>query len=260
MPRFGENMITDTALEKSLDVRQHSLLQTIQFHLLPGVSIAVVFMGIAALMSRFNLPASLALLTTWLVAGIPIELGILLHQGRQQNGWLSLKGIVLYREPLPVRQYLWLVPVLLVWTAVVSTMFLPLSESLRQVLFWWWPDWLVLTNFVQNMSRYPNSVLWTIVILSFVLNIAIPIMEELYFRGFLLPRMLQWNRWAPLIGVTLFSLYHFWLPWENPARILTLLPLVYAVQWKQNIYLSIAVHCLLNTIGSIGLLVLILNR
>jgi membrane protease YdiL (CAAX protease family) len=94
----------------------------------------------------------------------------------------------------------------------------------------------------------------------FVLNIATPITEELYFRGFLLPRMARWGIWAPLISVALFSLYHFWLPWENPTRIIALLPLVYAVQWKRNIYLSIAVHSLLNTIGSIGLLMLVLNR
>ena len=94
-------MITNIALEKSLDVRQHSLLQIIQFHLLPGLLITCVFIAIAALMSWFHLPTSLALLATWLVAGIPIEVGILLHQGRQQNGRLSLKEIVLYREPIP---------------------------------------------------------------------------------------------------------------------------------------------------------------
>ena len=253
-------MVTSMLSQTRINVRQHSLSQIIAFHLIPGLLITFAFTLIATVTSRFDLPAPLALLTTWLVIGIPIELGILLYQGWRENGRFSLQGVVLYREPLPFRQYIWLVPVLLVWTAIASTIFLPLSESLRQVLFWWWPDWLLLSNFVQNMSQYPDSVLWAIVILSFVLNIAIPIMEELYFRGFLLPRLMHWKNWAPLISVLLFSLYHFWLPWENPARIITLLPLVYAVQWKRNIYLSIMVHCLLNTIGSIGLLVLVLNR
>jgi CAAX protease family protein len=253
-------MVTDMVFQKSMDVRQHSLLQILSLHLLPGLFITFVFTSIAAAMSRFQLPASLALLLTWLVIGIPIELGILLYQGRKENGHISLKGIVLFREPLPVRQYLWLVAVLLLWTALVSTIFVPLSEALRKVFFGWWPDWLILSNFVQKLNQYPASVLWTIVILSFVLNIAIPVMEEMYFRGFLLPRMSHLNQWAPLTSVVLFSLYHFWLPWENPARIIALLPVVYAVQWKRNIYLSVMVHCLLNTIGSIGLLVLVMNR
>ena len=257
---YDPGISRDMVFQNSLIARQHSWSQILWFHLLPGLLIVFIFIAIAAVMGRFDLPASLALLITWLVAGIPIELGILLYQGWKQNGRLSLQGIALYREPLPFRQYLWLVPLLLVWTAIISTIFVPLAESLRQTLFWWWPEWLVLSNFVQKMDEYPASILWTIVVLSFVLNIAIPVMEEIYFRGFLLPRMSHWNQWAPLISVVLFSLYHFWLPWENPTRIITLLPVVYAVQWKHNIYLNILVHCLLNTIGSIGLLILVLNH
>ncbi len=255
-----ENVASSPASESRWIVRQLSLPQVILFHLLPGLLITCAFIAIAALMNRSALPASLALLTTWLVVGLPLELGILLYQGWRQNGHFSFNQIVLYREPLRFRQYLWLVRGLLIWTAISSTLFIPWTDSLRQALFPWWPSWLLLSNFVQNMSRYSSSVLWAMVILSFVLNIAIPIIEELYFRGFLLPRMAGWGNWAPLISVLLFSLYHFWLPWENPTRIIALLPLVYAVRWKRNIYLGIAVHCLLNTIGSIGLLILVLNH
>jgi hypothetical protein len=77
-------MITTSALQKNTNVQQHTLAQTILFHLLPGLLITFVFIAIAGLMNQFNLPPSLALLTTWLVAGIPIELGILLHQGWRQ--------------------------------------------------------------------------------------------------------------------------------------------------------------------------------
>ena len=49
----------------------------------------------------------------------------------------------------------------------------------------------------------------------FVLNGVIgPVVEELYFRGFLLPRMERLGRWAPLVNATLFSIYHFWSPWQ----------------------------------------------
>jgi hypothetical protein len=34
----------------------------------------------------------------------------------------------------------------------------------------------------------------------------------------------------------------------------------YAVWWKRNIYLGIWVHVLLNSIGSLGLLALVLSR
>ena len=57
------------------------------------------------------------------------------------------------------------------------------------------------------------------------------------------------GRWAPLVNVSLFSLYHFWSPWQIVARILGFGPTVYAVRWKRNVYLGMVVHCSLNTIA-----------
>lgn len=52
------------------------------------------------------------------------------------------------------------------------------------------------------------------------------ITEELYFRGYLLPRMGYAGRWAPLLHGFLFAVYHFWTPWMIPTRTLGTLPLV----------------------------------
>jgi membrane protease YdiL (CAAX protease family) len=87
-----------------------------------------------------------------------------------------------------------------------------------------------------------------------------PIVEELYFRGYLLPRMDWMGRWAPLVNVSLFSLYHFWSPWQIVGRILGFGPTVYAVRWKENIYLGMVVHCTLNTLGIILVAGLVLGR
>jgi membrane protease YdiL (CAAX protease family) len=227
--------------------------------LIPGIVITLVFILLARLTAPLGWPPSLALLITWLVAGIPVLAGILFFQGRQRNGTWSLEGILLYRQPLPWQQYAWIVPVLLVWTALASTLLFPLGESVRANLFTIWPDWLDLTALVRNPTQYPTTILWTVVALSAILNIAVPITEELYFRSFLLPRLPASPRWAPLLSTVLFSLYHFWSPWDILGRIITLLPVVYAVQWKRNVYLSILVHCLLNSIGTIGLAAVIMR-
>ena len=76
-----------------------------------------------------------------------------------------------------------------------------------------------------------------------------PIVEELYFRGYLLPRLDRLGRWAPLVNVSLFSLYHFWSPWQVAARILGIGPMVFAVRWKRNVYLGMLIHCTLNLIS-----------
>lgn len=251
--------LSATGIIQQPDIQRHSLTQTLLFHLAPGVVITLVFVSLAWLTRQAGWPASLALLVTWLMAGIPVLLSILFARGRQLNGKLSLKGILQYRQPLPLRQYAWLVPVLLVWAALVSTLLFPLSESLQRSLFPNWPEWLNLSTLAQDPTRYPRSILWTIVALSAVLNIIVPISEELYFRSFLLPRLPVSPKYAPLVSTVLFSLYHFWLPWDIIGRIITLLPVVYAVQWKRNVYLSILVHCLLNLIGTIGLTAVIMG-
>ena len=241
------------------ETERHSLLQVILLHLAPGAVIALVFVILARVTAAQGVPASLALLITWLIAGLPLLLGILFYQGYRLNGKLSLQGILLNRQPLPLRQYAWLVPSLLVWTAISSTLLYSFSEALHQVLFAWTPEWVNLSAFAQNPTNYSSTVVWAVVILSAVLNLAVPITEELYFRSYLLPRLPFGRAWSPLANAVLFSFYHFWLPWDFFGRIVALLPVVYAVQWKHNVYLSILVHCLLNSLGTIGLLVLVLK-
>jgi len=240
-------------------VQHHTWKQTILFHLAPGICITCAFVLLTRLTIPFGWPPNLALLLTWLIIGIPLLIGILLFQAHRLNGTLSLKAILLYRQPLPWRQYAWLVPTLLVWSALASTLLFPLGESIRHSLLSAWPEWLNLSMLAQNPSQYSASILWTIVALSAVLNIAVPITEELYFRSFLLPRLPASPRWAPIWSTVLFSLYHFWLPWDVIGRILALLPVVYVVQWKRNVYVSILVHCLLNLIGTIGLAVAVMG-
>lgn len=240
-------------------IQHHTWKQTILFHFVPGIGITFAFILLARLTKAFGWPPSLALLLSWLIIGIPVLIGILFYQARQLNGTLSLNELLLYRRPLPRNQYIWLVIVLLVWSALMSTLFFPIGEAIRINLFIAWPAWLNLSGLAQHPTQYSSSILWTIVALSAVLNIVVPVVEELYFRSFLLPRLPASQRWAPLLSAVLFSLYHFWLPWDVIGRIISLLPVVYVVQWKRNVYVSIVVHCLLNLIGTIGLAAVVMG-
>jgi membrane protease YdiL (CAAX protease family) len=110
-----------------------------------------------------------------------------------------------------------------------------------------------------NLSALDPAIVWTMVGLSLALNVVVPWVEELYFRGYLLPRMGALGRWAPLVNTALFSLYHAWLPWEFFSRVVALLSAIYVVWWKRDLRVSIWVHVLLNSTGSIGLLALAVN-
>ncbi|MFW5821271.1 MAG: CPBP family intramembrane glutamic endopeptidase, partial [Bacteroidota bacterium] len=90
--------------------------------------------------------------------------------------------------------------------------------------------------------------------------VLIPIIEELYFRGFLLPRMPAGSLvWASVFHSALFALYHTWTPWMFVARTFGVLPLIYAVRKKENIYIGIIAHCILNSIDFIVGLLFILK-
>jgi uncharacterized protein len=72
---------------------------------------------------------------------------------------------------------------------------------------------------------------------------------------------MEWmGRWAPLVNVSLFSVYPFWSPWQVLGRIVALAPTVYAVRWKENIYLGTVIHCTGNVLGIILVGNLVLGR
>ena len=87
-----------------------------------------------------------------------------------------------------------------------------------------------------------------------------PIAEELYFRGYLLPRLSRFGAWCPVISALFFALFHVWQPYNIPVIFVTVLPWMYLVWWKRNVYLSILIHCLGNSVGAIFALVEFMSR
>ncbi len=222
----------------------------IGLHLIPGALITAFYFLTAPLFIRAGYPPLMSVFLAILVILIPFELGFLLYQGKQLNGRVSLKGIVLNREKIPAWQMVVFVLVLFVWSGLVFTLLPKVDNYFIQTLFSWFPTWSLPANSLGDPSQYARSAYALTIIIGLVLNgFAGPIVEELYFRGYLLPRIPA-ARWvAPAINVLLFSLYHFFSPWQNVTRILALIPLVYVVAWKRNIYISMITHCMLNTIG-----------
>lgn len=155
-------------------------------------------------------------------------MGFLYYLGWRRNGRLSLDGVVLFRRPLTRRQWLLWAPALLIWAAAAATLAFPADEWLRVNGFAWRPESLDAAAFAASLDRSPPPVLWAVAAASLALNVLAPLVEELYFRGYLLPRIARWGWAAPLASVLLFSIYHFWAPWQQLSRVLALLPMVLA--------------------------------
>jgi membrane protease YdiL (CAAX protease family) len=245
------------SLTNGLDVLQQPILQSIALHLLPGVLTSLVYVMAAQSLNSLGCPSNFALLLAGLLVLIPFELGFLFYQAKKRNGTLSLNGIVLYREPMPLKQYVLLAATLLLYANfILVVVYPPVAQMLTRTLFFWLPDWF----FLSLSLEYSKSVLFVTASLGLVVNGFVgPITEELYFRGYLLPRISRVKVWAPVINGMLHSLYHFWMPWQVPGLILGLLPAAFVVWWKKNIYLGMIIHVTGNVFGSIVTLASILS-
>jgi membrane protease YdiL (CAAX protease family) len=238
----------------------HTLWQTLGLHLIPGALITAFFYLFTPSFVSAGYPPVMTLYLAICFILIPFELGVLYYQGRKLNGRFSLQGIVLNRQRLPIWQYFVFVLVLFIWCAAIFSLLPPLDNYFIQNLFAWLPAWALPANMLGDTTHYARSAMLVTFLVGLVFNgILGPVVEELYFRGYLLPRLPASRAWAPLFNVLLFSLYHFFSPWQNITRILALIPLVYAVSWKRNIYIGMLTHCLLNTLSMLGGLLLMLR-
>ena len=193
---------------------------------------------------------------------IPLQMGILFYEGRKLNNKFSLKGVIRYTEKSSRKEYLIYIPLLIVFNLIMFLFIAPpVNDFMVETLFRWYPQEYNFQNAMADSAVFAGYQGVQLGMILYIIGPAIlgPLVEELYFRGYLLPRMGKYaKKWAPVINTTLFSLYHFFSPWENPIRILALIPLVYVVWRTKNIRFGIAVHIALNTFGGIIMLISVL--
>lgn len=226
-------------------VPKHTLLQSILLHLGPGVLGGAAYYALAPLVRSRGYPTLMALILAGVFVLVPVELG-LLYAGSRQEGSISPFGAVRYRRPLPLPKYLLWVPVIFLGSAALMTLLTPAADGL-QVLFEWIPEsFRVGMGLTGDFSRQALIITYSAAFLFVV--VIVPVVEEMYFRGYLLPRLPVDRRWSPLVHSGLFALYHTWTPWMVVSRTIGVLPLIYVVRWKKNLTVGVIAHCLLNSI------------
>ena len=232
------------------EFQPHSIWQSIILRLLPGALLLVFFVLAGAIMKNLGLPIRFAAMLGVLLVLIPFELGVLFYEGKKRNGRLSLKGIVVYRERIPLWQYFLWVPLLVVWSSIGALLLSPFGDFLVKTVFSWLPTWFIYSD----NSGTSRIILVVMVTVFGIANVSAAIVEELYFRGYLMPRLSRIKGWAPLVNTVLFALQHFLTPWQQPFIILGVLPQAYLVYKKRNIYLGILAHSILNLLSTILLI------
>lgn len=230
-------------------------------HIVPGAIATLLFVVLAAPIEAAGYPPLAAFLIAIAVGIVPFEVGVVVLAGRPTDRPGRLLAAIPYRRPMGTRAWVILVPVLLVIGIIGFGLLALVEPPIRDALFGWLPAWFLSPVPLESITDYSRAA-WIVTLVGFfVLNAVLgPVAEELYFRGYLLPRMSQFGRWAPLLNVVLFSLYHFWSPWQLFSRIAGVAPFAYAVWRKENVYLGIVVHALLNTISVATVVAIVLGQ
>ena len=222
-------------------IEKHTIAQSILLHLLPGILIGIFYFLIRQPLQKFGYPSIFGLILGIAFVLVPVELGYLLYKGKQATGRFTLDGLISYRRPIPWWQsILWIVVVLALMGAIFTVM-RPVDNFLMEKLFYWMPT---LDSGLDGSYSKPALIVTYSIFIIFGVVVG-PAVEELYFRGYLLPRIPV--KQSELFHSLLFAAYHVWTPWMVVTRILGMLPLVIAVK-KKNLNIGIGAHILLNSL------------
>jgi membrane protease YdiL (CAAX protease family) len=245
--------MNESASARPLD--QHSLGKSFLLHLTPGVLVTTAFLILKPLLDSSGFPPLLAFLLAVLLVDIPFMLGVMLNEGKKLNGRFSLEGVVRYRQKVSWKTFVLVFVGAFVLVYLLLMLVAPVNTFLAEHLFSGLPDWLFLEEQTQY-EAYSKGILVALFALQLILTgIVLPWVEELYFRGYLLPRISRYGLWAPLLGGFFFGLYHVWQLYGFVAVFLLGTALGYIVWWKRDLRLSISLHLVANAVARLTFLI-----
>ncbi len=228
-------------------MRQLTRSTILWYHLYPGILLTAFFVVFSPLLYQRGIPPQLILLL-----GIPLVIvpSLYLHlvRAKKKEQQENIMQLIVYRHKLSWVQLILYSLGIIFFAFLVYGFTQPISLYIANNLLGWLPEWYA----VQDFEGYSKSIITFTLICNLLLNgILAPIVEEIYFRGYLLPRMAIYQQWAPLINALWFALYHLWQPHIYLTLFLAMLPLSYFTWKLQNLQLAIFAHCGLNIIGAL---------
>ncbi len=239
-------------------MKQLSIPKLLLFTFIPSLGMLICFLFFSITFKNI-LPPFLANLFGVILILVPFQLGIILYTSKKEHGKYNLKSALIYTQKISKIRFIISIIFSIIWTVIIFGLLQNIEHQLMfKTIFSFVPDYLKLSDFPNQLHLYSDIVLKITAILVLLLNgILAPIVEELFFRGYLMPRIDRFGKFVPLIITVLFSLYHFFSPWENITRIIGMYPYNYLVWKNKNIYIGIITHCFINIVSGIMVLILI---
>lgn len=234
-----------------------SMLKVLALIFIPTLSFTITYiiLGLAQqAIPSIVLFSLLAIITLFL-----FQLVVVLLVTKKEFGNISFKSVFAYNEKMSIWKIVLYGIVLFAFTGLLSItvtplenlIFAPLNERLMSII----PEYFNWNNIAQ-IKAYSQGILVFTCFVYFILNVLVgPIVEEMFFRGYLTNKISRFGNFAPLIITVLFSLYHLWLPFNNIFRICAFFPAAFVAWKKKNIYITIVFHALCNLVSTISFIV-----
>ncbi len=229
---------------------KHTLATSVVLHLFPGAVMVILYLFLAPLGMRLGLPPLLTSCALALTVLGPLEIGHLVLIARR-NGE-GLRRVVDLPPPMKLWRYVVITLGLVAISIALYAASLPADRWFAQHIMGLLPSWYDFFR-LDPYRHLGTGMLAALLVLRFLADVVVvSAAEELYFRGYLLPRI-PGSAWlAPLANGALFAVYHFWQPYNWPSIFCFTLPMILAVWRTRDVRLSIATHVTMNLIGFIA--------
>lgn len=234
-----------------------SILKVVAFIFIPTAILTALYIFIGYMQTV--VPSLLLFSLLAIIVLFPFEVGMVIKASKKEHGKYSLKSAFNhYNKMSPLKIFIYgfflsgFAGVVSITIAPLeNSLFAPLSDKIAQTM----PQYFNWNN-IEYLKQYSKEILLATCIVYFICNVIIgPIIEELFFRGYLTSKMSRFGNFAPLIITVLFSLYHFWLPFNNLFRICAFFPAAWMAWKKKNIYIIIVFHCLCNLLSTVSFII-----
>jgi uncharacterized protein len=210
--------------------------RTIALHLLPGLLAVSAFAMAAPLFAAAGLPPVWGMFLAVVFVVAPVELGIIrIYAAKLDLRAPNRRDLV--QLLLPTLAAAAIAPGVVQWAEPT------LHRVFDEIAPVWWdldphqatsqPEWVIAVTMAG----------WA---LTFV--VIGPVVEELYFRGFLLPRIPAGRAAAIITNAALFAVYHFWQPYAWLTVFVFALPLAFVARRTRGVVVAACVHCAVNAL------------
>lgn len=232
-----------TAARPMVPVRPETAGRLAVLHLAPGIAAFAAYAAFARVTAVNSWPSILALAFASVLVEAPTAWLLMVARERAGGKSVSVSSLFPWNRPVRWSTYAFIGGPIMLFSLMTMAALNPVMESsLIHTVFSWVPDWFVLRGDPAALlvqSEGVRLILWVMALLMAVVGGGT---QELYFRGYLLPRMEFLGARAPWLNAAGFAVFHLIAPWSWGVFFLVALPWSLLAWWKRSVRLVLFVH------------------